>query len=454
MTSTPLPSRSTTESVLSAYLNSTFRLTFPLLDGPLFKETITLAYSDDKTSAHLEYISARCCVFAFLSMTELFRTAIDEFKDVDTHACAAEARHLLPDATHNTDLTGVQCVLMLQQHETFLGRLLSAATLNGVACRMILMMGGHIHVPRRAYEYAEASREERKANHLRTMFWICYLFDKEIALRTSQPPFLSASYCDLAPPEAGLTYSSSDGHAGKTFAYLHGDIRISHLKEKVNRLLYSVQASRKQDAELLQDIRQLDAELEEWRVSLPPNIRPLLCLSRTSPRPPDERQFPPTMRVIGIHLEYFYLLIAIHHASGRCTTLNPGTQHLDGHSSCLLDSSLALCLEASRSTIIYLREMISNLASDVFWIVQLYPMVAIITLFSNILMNPLGSQTHLDLKLLGIAAEMFRFMPINQYSPRKLEQKQILEGFVIELARLGQCAVRKSEAQYLSWYPD
>lgn len=80
-------------------------------------------------------------------------------------------------------------------------------------------------------------------------------------------------------------------------------------------------------------------------------------------------------------------------------------------------------------------------------IVQFYPTVAIITLFLNILMNPLDGQAQKDLELLASAADIFRLIPARQYTPQRLDQVQILESFVIELARLGRCAVYKKEAE-------
>ncbi|RSM18145.1 hypothetical protein CDV31_003067 [Fusarium ambrosium] len=349
-----LPSRHTTHQVIAAYLNSTFKFAFPFIDGTLFSETIVLAYEGLNVTASLEHLSARCCFLAFLSIIDCFRGSND-FPDIDPEACSMEAHHLLAEVLIDTNLTGIQTVLMLQLHEAHQGRLSTAAILSGVACRMVITMGGHVDVPR-VSGHDEISREERERCHLRALFWICYLFDKEVALRSGQPPFLSDSYCDLTPPDKGMTHFFADGAGEGLFPYLFGDIGLSLLKGKANHLLYSVHASRKPDAELLRDIRELDEQLEDWRASLPSSIRPSL-------------------------------------------------------------------------------------------IVQFYPTVAIISLFLNILMNPLDPQAQQDLELLASAADIFRLMPARQYTPQRLDQVQILENFVVELARLGRCAVYKKEAE-------
>ncbi|KAM5513476.1 fungal specific transcription factor [Fusarium oxysporum f. sp. phaseoli] len=192
-----------------------------------------------------------------------------------------ESHHLLAEVSLDTNLIGMQTVLMLQLHEAHMGRLPSASILNGVACQMVITLGGHVDVPGLP-DHGEASREERERCHLRALFWICYLFDKEIALRSGQPPFLTDSYCDLTPPDKGMTHFFADGTGQRFFPYLFGDIGLSLLKGRADRQLYSVHASRKLEAELLRDIPELDSALEEWRSSLPAQIRPSLSMSRAS----------------------------------------------------------------------------------------------------------------------------------------------------------------------------
>ncbi|KAM6506949.1 hypothetical protein FALCPG4_018761 [Fusarium falciforme] len=439
-----LPSRHAIHQVISAYLNSTFRFAFPFIDGTLFSETIVLAYEGLNVTASLEHVSARCCLLAFLSVIDCF-TGLNDFPDIDPEACSLEARHLLSEVLLDTTLMGIQTVLMLQLHEAHLGRLPTASILNGVACRMVITLGGHVNVSN-IPDHGEVSREEQERCHLRALFWICYLFDKEIALRSGQPPFLTDSYCDLTPPDKGMPHFFANGTDESLSPYLFGDISLSLLKGKVNHQLYSVLASRKPDAELLRDIRELDSALEEWRSSLPAQIRPSLSMSRASFPSLQDTNLAHRMHTILVHLEYFYLLITIHHASGRCT-MSPMHGNMEGPSAAALDSSLALCLEASRSTIVYLKATISCVATETFWIVQFYPTVAIITLFLNILMNPLDSQAQEDLELLASAADVFRLMPARQYTPQRLDQVQMMESFVVELARLGRCAVYKREAE-------
>lgn len=108
-----LPPRKTTLSILDAYSRSTFKLVFPFIDDLLFADTITLAYSRPDGPATLEHLISKCCVLASLSLTDLFRTAADEFPDVKTDACAHEARHILTSILEEPNITTLQSVLIL-----------------------------------------------------------------------------------------------------------------------------------------------------------------------------------------------------------------------------------------------------------------------------------------------------------------------------------------------------
>jgi hypothetical protein len=261
-------------------------------------------------------------------------------------------------------------------HQIFSGRLHSAALLHAVACRIIFMLGGHTQTNIKPYG-AEVTRKEREIRHLRMIFWLCYIFDQDIALRTGQPPIMCQEHCDLTLPDGYLENcfclpALGNGIVSPSFAdeslfpYLPGDLRLAQLKEKTFRLLYSVQALGKSDAELLCDIRELDNEIEIWRVSIPLKFRPALSISQHPCLVP-ETKLPQSMQHIALRLEYHHLMAAIHRASGRCYPISPDASFYERERSGAIDSSLALALEASRSTLHYLQAAIDGLAGEAFW---------------------------------------------------------------------------------------
>ncbi|RSL97755.1 hypothetical protein CEP52_010738 [Fusarium oligoseptatum] len=449
-----LPDRKLVDKILHVYLHSAFRLVFPVIDRVLFEDTLTLAYESSTEPLSLDQISAKSCVYAFISIICLFQGRVAEIPYLDSDACAQKAHYLLTDALEDTSITSLQAVFMLHMHQTFSGHLQSAAMLHAIACRIIFMLGGHTYTPTKAYG-TDATREEREVRQLRMMFWLCYIFDKDIALRTGQPPLMSDDYCDLTLPEDYMScyfylpdldenLTSPSFNSEKLIPHLPGDPRLSHLKDKTSRLLYSAQAVKKSDAELLRDIRELDEELEAWRLSIPPDFRPALSITEKSKVTLAGMQLPRSMRHITLHLEYHHLMTAIHRASGRCCGMTSENNSEDGEWKGGIHSSIALSLEASRSTLVYLRAAIDGLAGEAFWVVVFYPTAAMMSLFFNLLMNPLEDRAQADLELLSSAAGLVRQLPVRRLTPHELSHMKLVNDFVTELIRLCKCAIAKA----------
>ncbi|KAK2468585.1 hypothetical protein H9L39_18409 [Fusarium oxysporum f. sp. albedinis] len=450
-----LPNRNTVEKIFNVFVHSSFSLVFPIVDRILFKDTIDLAYQPHAgESPTLEHLSAKGCVLAFASIISLFQGSLAEIPFVDTDLCATKARYLLTDVLEGASITNLQVTFMLNMHEIFSGRLRSAAMFHAIACRMIFNLGGHTHIslkPRKS----SLARSERERRHLRMLFWLCYIFDKDIALRTGQPPLMSDDYCDLTLPDnymdcysylPGLEESLSPmsfGDEGLT-PHLPGDPRLSHIKERTSRLLYSAQAAKKTHAQFLRDIRELDEELEAWRQSLPPVFRPVLSISNESQVALTGMQLPHSMRNITLHLEYHHLITTIHRASGRYMQPESENSHLSGEWVSGVESSIALALEASRSTLVYLKAAMCGLAGEAFWIIVFYPTAAMITLFFNILMHPLHNRAERDLELLKSAADLVNNLPVRRLTPHEVSYMKLVNDFVMELVRLGRSAITKA----------
>lgn len=209
----------------------------------------------------------------------------------------------------------------------------------------------------------------RTKGHLRNLFWLCYTFDADISLRTGQPPVIDSTYCDLSLPPGYPDEQFWDDDrqvhwkSGACLT-LPCDLRLTLIKCKTCRRLYSLDALRKSDAQLLRDIRELDDELEQWRQSIPAPFRPSLsvghdtCLSTLARLSPEKR-----MQKIVMHFEYHYLMSTIHSSSSRCRASKSGTLcEMNG-----ISSSQTLTLEASRSTLRYLRVALCGLINGVFW---------------------------------------------------------------------------------------
>ncbi|EXA32071.1 hypothetical protein FOVG_16647 [Fusarium oxysporum f. sp. pisi HDV247] len=444
-----LPDRSIAEKIFDVFFHSSFSLVFPLVDRILFKDTIDLAYQPHGgESPSLEQVSAKVCVLAFASIIKLFQGPLAEMPYVDTDLCATKTRYLLTNVLEGASIANLQATFMLNMHEIFSGRLRSAAMFHAIACRMVFTLGGHTHICLKPYK-SPITRPERERRQLRMLFWLCYIFDKDIALRTGQPPFMSDDYCDFTLPHNYLdcySYLPKLDHGllhtpigdEDLTPHLPGDPRLSHIKDRTSRLLYSTQAAKKTHAQLLRDIRELDEELEAWRQSIPPDFRPALSIS-------DESQVTMVgMRQITLHLEYHHIMTTIHRASGRCMEPESENSPDKGEWVAGVESSIALALEASRSTLVYLRAVMCGLAGEAFWIIVFYPTAAMITLFFNILMHPLHERAEQDLELLKTAADLVNNLPVRRLTPHEVSYIELVNDFVVELVRLGRSAICKA----------
>ncbi|KAH8656320.1 hypothetical protein BGZ61DRAFT_500281 [Ilyonectria robusta] len=451
-----LPSRAIVKAFLDAFHQSTFRLAFPVIDYTLFQETIAAAYEASDTLSSLKHTTAKVCVLAFLSMVGLFHGKLSFLPPMDWDACYNATHSFLPHILDEATMENLQTILMLYLRQRYLGRSASGAIYHSIACRMAFMLGGHTNRNTKSFS-DEVTRQERQTRHIRLLFWHCYIFDKDIALRTGQPPFISDKYCDLTLPEGyiethfvlplpGHDISSSFFANESLVPFLPGELRLSMLKHKTYELLYSVQALAKSDSEVIRAILELDDELESWRLSLPKVVRPALSISDLQ-QPVSDLKMQHRMQHVALHLEYHHLIVTIHRAGARCIANNPDTSLHANESHAAIKSSIALCLEASRSTLFYLREVIDDLAGEIFWVTVFYPTAATMMLFLHVLAEPLAPQAKADLELLSSAADLIRSMPIQRLTPHEIGHIRLVNDFITELTRLGNCAIFKAEME-------
>lgn len=237
-----------------------------------------------------------------------------------------------------------------------------------VSSRLIFTLGGHVWPPpeftgdRTPGTSPHAFTPSVAQSHLRTLFWICYINDKELSLRTGRPPSMNDYECDLSPADKEdierVSPESMTGLGSIDSCFL-SHVRLSVIKSRTYTLLYSARALRKTDAELLHDIRELDDDLEKWRVSLLPEYRP----SASPPQEPASR-FGDEIRAIILRLEYHHCMATIHQASSRCQAwMENAGGVMEG-----VSSSLELAVEASRSSLLHLHRARSAIVHHCFWL--------------------------------------------------------------------------------------
>jgi hypothetical protein len=108
-----LPERWVTNSLFDLFLQSEFRLAFPLVDRDLFRETIRQAYESPDTNPTVEEISSKACVFAFLSLSSHHFAAMSVSNHVDSDACAKQAQIMIADFIEDASVTTLQVMVIL-----------------------------------------------------------------------------------------------------------------------------------------------------------------------------------------------------------------------------------------------------------------------------------------------------------------------------------------------------
>ncbi|KAK7914937.1 hypothetical protein PG985_012640 [Apiospora marii] len=434
-----LPSRRVVDTYLSAFTTSTKRYVFPIIDEASFPDVIEKAYNGHPDQP--DVLCARACVLAFTCIGVHMDGQLD-MQQIEADQCAARARRLMPAILSSpcsesiqycpTDSAWRKCM-----YKIFTGNVAAAATYLSVAYRFASMLGAHLDpaslgpTPAQYNPYSSQS-------YLRRAFWHCYMYDKDICLRAGYPSIINDDHCDLSLPP---NYKEIDDfNSFKDGADLiPGDMRLTIIKSNMIRHLYCAKAFRTSEVDLLKHIRELDAELESWRISIAPEYRPSLVSSYRMQLESDWNKAK-QCHVLVIHFEYYFLLSLIHSASGRCRILeSDGVDHRANVNSCQ-----HLALQASRSTLANLPVVSQVLNSGDFWYFIQYPMSASLTIFCNILTSPLNSRAGEDLELLQRVPRLIRDMHAPTLGPGDGMRLGLVEQFVEELLRLGRCAVQKT----------
>ncbi|EAW06511.1 putative C6 transcription factor [Aspergillus clavatus NRRL 1] len=442
-----LPDRQIVECHLNIFRTTLMQRVFPIVDPVLFTETIDAAYSQPR--AGLERADVRACLFSFLGFVSMLQ--VPEYKNrpldlppLDSEKLAVTAQCLIPQILRgDATMQGLEAVTIMALFELVTGNLRTANHYGSIAARLLYILGGHKFPPSpKFYPVSPAEQlEYRRKWHVRNLFWLSYSIEKDVSLRTGQPEVLNDENCDLTLPSGyveqlyvslGIHHHSQELPEAPMFPV---DLRLSIIKSRAYSALYSFRALQKTDAEVLKEIRELDDELERWRISVPSEWRPTLSFSHETPDPNV------SMHSVMLRLNYHLCMTIIHQASSRCKAW------VEGHGGMIegVSSSLALSVEASRSTLLYLQAAEHVLVDGVFWTLIFYPMSALISIFCNILQNPIDPQATKDLGLLQAATSIMERVFLRQlFSIDEVVHIKQVADFVTELYRLAVCAVEKA----------
>ncbi|RMD42341.1 hypothetical protein DV735_g2794, partial [Chaetothyriales sp. CBS 134920] len=402
---------------------------FPVFTYSQLDQTIQTAYSEDIVDGSLESLATRCSLHAFLAFTTVFGLSSPLGPPIDAPACARTAKHLLVQLMWMPPtVETVQAVFMLAFFEAVRGEMPSMDMFMAIGVRILFLLGAH--------KYQGSDVEE--SNNLRNLFWLFYVMDKDMSIWTGRPPFIADDQCDLTlPPDQDHRLESRLGSMR---------LRLSMIKSRAFNSLYSVHGLQKSDAELLRAIIELDDELEQWRISLPPAWRPPLAFSQSKPGEPAPSDIGPReVPIMLTRLEYLRCAAIIHQASSRCRVWDSAGQPVKG-----VRSSSDLSVAASRSTLQYIIHISDGLKGHAFWYILLYTTSAVLTLFCNILSYPLSASARQDISFLEIAPAVLHYgrsLSNDVLSPNEEVRLRTVTNFLEDLARLAPLAITKARAE-------
>ncbi|KAJ6033878.1 uncharacterized protein N7446_007825 [Penicillium canescens] len=360
-----LPDISIINDCVTAYFSSSVRFLLPIIDRTLFKNTINLAFS--ASSADYPGTStARACIWAFLSLCSMWNFPGVHVLPVNAFTLATEVENYMPRVLQEDTIDGLQTLLMLLLFHSSSGNLRNGLFLDSLVARLIYRFGAHVNSPPASGEFFHENGLSPVDHHLRNLFWIAYILDKELCIRMGQPAAIQDEACDLTLPPgyagqlAALGLASERGQLEPRGHLYLTDLRLIKIKSRVYSAIYGPAALHKPDADLLKSIRELDEELEQWRLSIPSQYRPSLS---TAPQPMTNTSHHIRMHSILLQVDYYHCVAILHQACGRSKAWTSGeTNGVDG-----IGTSFILAVESSRSSLLFLRNVLPTLPEGTFW---------------------------------------------------------------------------------------
>ncbi|KAL4939056.1 hypothetical protein BDV06DRAFT_214603 [Aspergillus oleicola] len=241
--------------------------------------------------------------------------------------------------------------------------------------------------------------------HRRNIFWIAYCLDREISLRFGKPPAQSDDDVNIGLPTETRPnsvrvlpslYRQSD------FDVFRAHCQLATIKGQLYKNLYSAAAKERPLSEIMVSVGTLDELLQDWKEDLPTEYQPRLEPLPNHPHPTI------SVMLLYLHYSYFNCIIAMHRLIA-CRRLRNAedlirrSESLDlsspPPSSSRVFTSECLCANAARASIRLIKYMPEGHVSLI-GILMHYPIVALTTLSTTIIRNPLGASRLTDMRLM------------------------------------------------------
>ncbi|KLJ11001.1 hypothetical protein EMPG_13710 [Blastomyces silverae] len=431
----PLPPREEALSLFKDYFEN-FNCVFPLFHEPTFMHLVERQYSRDPYEGSGWWASMNV-VLAIAHRLRIMSNLVPQEEDKKAWLYLKNAMGVLTELTmRNTDLLSVQALLGMS---LFLqGTPNPQPTFFLVAAAIRLSHSIGLHKRGSGFGLNPIELEQRKR-----VFWIAYILDKDICLRSGRPPVqddddMNVELPSEDPPDNIGNVPLSDGK-GKLNLFRLMCI-FATIESKVYKQLYSTKASRQSDGELLNTIGELDRELEEWKDSIPLDFRPEHEIKAT--------HRPLILHIVVLHFAYYNCLttihrMSVHHGYWTSRLSNYAIQGLNARPlNPRVFSSAVLCVSAARASI-HLIKYIPQGDFACVWLILYFPISALVTLFANILQNPQDARARSDVKLMGLVVNFLSMLVADESNGNV---RRML-GVCSEFERIAKVVLERAEKE-------
>ncbi|KAL1641696.1 hypothetical protein SLS61_010007 [Didymella pomorum] len=403
-----LPPKHEALSLMKDYFEN-FNCMFPLFHEPTFMHLVDKHYSKDPYEGSGWWASLNV-VLAFAHRLRVMSNLVPAEEDEKAWQYLKNAMSVMVELTmRNTDLLSVQALLGIGLF--LLGTPNPQPTYFFVATAMRLAHSIGLHKKGANFNLNSAEVEQRKR-----VFWIAYMLDKDICLRSGRPPIqddddMNVDLPSEFPADNIGNIPLADGKGTMNLFRLMCTFSI--IQSKVYKGLYSVKAGKQTDGELLNTIGELDRELENWKDGIALEFRPEHDIKAS--------HTPLILQVAVLHLGYYNCLttihrMSVHHGYWTSRLSNFAIQGLNARPlNPRVFMSAQLCVQAARASIHLLKYIPKGDLSCV-WLVIYFPVTALVTLFANILQNPQDTRSRSDHKLMKLVVNFLNMLNDEQGS--------------------------------------
>ncbi|KAI4288286.1 MAG: hypothetical protein L6R35_002447 [Caloplaca aegaea] len=413
-----------------------FNLMFPLFHEPTFMHLVEKQYSRQPYEGSGWWASFNIAL-AIAHRIRVMSNLVSQEEDNKAWMYLKNAMGVLTELTmRNSDLLSVQALLGMAMFLLGTPNPQPSFFLVAAAIRLASSIG--LHKRGSGFNLNPVEVEQRKR-----VFWIGYILDKDICLRSGRPPAQDDDDMNVDLPSD----DPMDNIGNIPLVNGKGKINLFRLmctfaviESKVYRQLYSTKASKQSDGALLNTIGELDKELEEWKDAIPIDFRPEHEIKAG--------HTPLVLHIVVLHFAYYSTLqtihrMSIHHGYWTSRLSNYAIQGLNARPlNPRVFSSAALCVQAARASIHLIRYIPQGDYSCV-WLILYFPISALVTLFANILQNPQDPRARSDVRLMN---QVVNFLSLLAVTEEQGGIKRML-GLCVEFERIAKLVLDKAEKE-------